>query len=210
MTAYHGGKQHIGKKLAQIIYDESLDIEDDFDFTIKGYCEPFAGMLGVYQHIPELFEGHKPKLKYKAGDLNKSVTLMWGKVQDGWKPPTKTTKEKYNKLRYDGKNTALKGFIGHQYSFGGQYFQGFSTRKTSYPQASKRVMEIGKKVKSVKFSSGSYMQYSKLKNFIIYCDPPYSKSNRYYDAYHKQIHFNHNDFWGITVVLKPRKIRNEV
>lgn len=47
MTCYNGGKQRIGKKLADIIYDESLDIEYEYDFTIKGYCEPFCGMLGV-------------------------------------------------------------------------------------------------------------------------------------------------------------------
>jgi len=26
MTAYHGGKQRIGKQLAQVIYDEAMDI----------------------------------------------------------------------------------------------------------------------------------------------------------------------------------------
>ena len=73
MTCYNGGKQRIGKRLSAIISEESLDIEDEYDFAIKGYCEPFCGMLGVYQHIPELFDNHVPKLKYKAGDINKSV-----------------------------------------------------------------------------------------------------------------------------------------
>jgi hypothetical protein len=66
MCSYHGGKQRIGKRLSSVIADESLVIEDEYDFKIKGYCEPFCGMLGVYKHIPDLFEDHKPKLKYKC------------------------------------------------------------------------------------------------------------------------------------------------
>ncbi len=62
MTVYHGGKQRIGKQLAKVIVQESLDIADDEGWSIKGYCEPFCGMLGVYQHIPELYN---EKLDYK-------------------------------------------------------------------------------------------------------------------------------------------------
>ena len=48
IACYNGGKQRIGKRLSSIIAEESLDIEDEYDFTIKGYCEPFCGMLGVF------------------------------------------------------------------------------------------------------------------------------------------------------------------
>lgn len=137
MTSYHGGKQFIGKKLAQIIYDVSMDIEDEEDFEIKGYCEPFCGMLGVYQHIPDLFKDHKPKLKYKAGDTNKSVILMWKEAQKGWKPPTKCSEEHYNELKYNGEDSAEKGFVGHQCAFGGYYFSGYA-------------LKYGKSINSVK------------------------------------------------------------
>jgi hypothetical protein len=66
-------------------------------------------MLGVFQHIPELFENHKPKLTYKAGDINKSVILMWKAIQRGWKPPTKITKERFDELKYDTRSSAEKG-----------------------------------------------------------------------------------------------------
>jgi hypothetical protein len=112
MTAYHGGKQRLGKTLAEIIVDTSLEIAEDNRFELKGYCEPFCGMLGVYQHIPELFEpegceplrsgcepeGCEPegceeegignRIKYLAGDGNGSVIMMWQAAQKGWKPPT--------------------------------------------------------------------------------------------------------------------------
>ena len=42
MTSYHGGKQRIGEKLAQVIVEESLEISEDEVWTIQGYCEPFC------------------------------------------------------------------------------------------------------------------------------------------------------------------------
>lgn len=44
----------------------------------NGYLEPFCGILGVYQHIPRLFQDH-PSLKYRAGDINESVIKIWKK-----------------------------------------------------------------------------------------------------------------------------------
>jgi len=123
MTSYHGGKQRIGSQLAEIVFFLTNQLENDDLIEVKGYCEPFCGMLGVYQHIPKLFQYHIPKFEYKAGDTNESVIKMWQNAQKGWKPPTKTTKTEYDNLK-DAPSSALKGYIGHQYSYGGQYFMG--------------------------------------------------------------------------------------
>jgi DNA adenine methylase len=201
MTAYHGGKQRIGKRLAEMIHTTCIDIEDKHDFTIKGYCEPFCGMLGVYQHIPELFE--EKELAYKAGDANKSVILMWNKAKRGWKPPTKTTAETYEKLKVS-KPSAEKAFIGHQCSFGGLYFRVFrKERCRDLTSASKNVQRISKLVRDVKFKYGKYTQFSNLKGYVIYCDPPYSQYSDYYEDVgdrfqgfgRKKIKFDHEEFW---------------
>ena len=198
MTAYHGGKQRIGKKLAEIIANESLDIEEETGFVIKGYCEPFCGMLGVYQHIPVWFEDHKPKLKYKAGDVNKSVIMMWKAAQKGWKPPTTSSKTEYDRLKKSG-DSALKGYIGHQYSFGGQFFNGFAPtygKTKNSTKASNNVIKIATKLKNVVFKQGIYTQYSNLKNYVIYCDPPYESTISRYYKNGKQTEFDHNKFWS--------------
>jgi DNA adenine methylase len=195
MTNYHGGKQKIGKELSKIIYEVSTDIENNYEFDIKGYCEPFCGMLGVYQHIPELFKDHNPKLTYKAGDGNKSVIMMWKAAQKGWKPPTSCSEEHYNELKYNKKDSAEKGFIGHQYSFGGQYFMGYRGiygNKTRYEKASENVIRISKEIKNVDFRYGDYTQFSDLKGYIIYCDPPYSNSKQIYSSQYK---FDTEKFW---------------
>ena len=67
MTYYIGGKKNIGEEISNIIKKVSDILEKEKKIEIKGYCEPFCGMMGVYQHIPLLYENHKPKLKYKAG-----------------------------------------------------------------------------------------------------------------------------------------------
>ena len=204
MTAYHGGKQRIGKKLAKIIVDESIGIEEDYDFDIKGYCEPFCGMLGVYKHIPKLFEEEGyTKLKYKAGDTNTSVIKMWKAAQKGWKPPTTCSEKEYNRLK-KAKPSACKGFIGHQCSFGGQFFKGFAKKydKTKSPKrAAKRVSDIAAELCDVRFKQGDYQSFSGLKNHVIYCDPPY----RNVDCRYKT-NFDNNKFWAWCKKMSERNV----
>ena len=188
MTSYHGGKQRIGFKLAQYIQFLSSKLTN---IKIQGYCEPFCGMLGVYQHIPALFTD---KLTYQAGDLNESVIKMWQKAQKGWKPPTITTKTEYNLLK-TAVPSALKGYIGHQYSYGGQYFMGYAPsygKTKDSTKASNNIQNIAQKLNQVKFSSGAYTQFNNLHNYIIYCDPPYQNTSQRY----KSASFDNEKFWN--------------
>jgi len=172
MTYYQGGKKRIGQEIAQIIYQVVTDIEKEAGIKYKGYCEPFCGMLGVYQHIPELFKDHKPPLKYLAGDRNDELVLMWKAVQKGWKPPTKCSKTEFEKLKKSPKKSPKKSFIGHAASIRGVYMGCYFDRN-NIPHQQKSVVEIGKKVKALNFKGGDYTQFTNLKDFVIYCDPPY-------------------------------------
>ena len=88
MTAYNCEKQ-----LAEKIVTTSLEIADNENFELKGYCEPFCDMLGVYRHIPVGFnEEGVHNIQYKAGDGNGSVIKMWEKALKGRFPPTNETK----------------------------------------------------------------------------------------------------------------------
>jgi len=168
MTSYHGGKQRIGKALAEVIVGEIGS------FEIKGYCEPFCGMLGVYQNIPELL--HDPNIEYKAGDMNESVVKMWKAAQTGWTPPTTYSEKQYNRLKVSKSTSAVKGFIGHQLSYGGIFFGGYAPLyggSASSVKQSIKVKKIAEKLGHVVFTHGSYTQFSDLKGYVIYCDPPY-------------------------------------
>ena len=87
MTRYSGGKQKIGQRIAEKIYNESIKISQNEECKIDGYVEAFCGMMGVFQHIPELFNKND-EIKYKANDINESVVEMWKSLQNGWVPPT--------------------------------------------------------------------------------------------------------------------------
>ena len=195
MTAYHGGKQRIGKSLAEkmLTYCE----EHKLMSNIKGYCEPFCGMLGVYIHIPEYFKSYN--LKYKANDINKSVIKMWRKAKKKWEMNIDITKEKYKNLKIQKKPSAEKGFVGHVCSFRGLYFSSyFKYPKSRIVHSSNRVKKIGDflKKKRVILSSFDYRKFSDLENFIIYCDPPYSNTyTRFHDEKSKNRIFDTSEFW---------------
>jgi len=205
MTSYHGGKQRIGREIAGIISDIAHYVEEERGYRFAGYCEPFCGMLGVYQHIPKEFEDHR-KFTYKAGDANASVIKMWQRAQKGWKPPRKCTEAQYEKLKSSTTPSAERGFIGHACSFGGQYFKAFKNKHLhglSTTQKDRRVAgqadrvtQIASQMDCVKFSSGNYTQFSNLRNYIIYCDPPYyGAASYYFDENRKLRTFDHEKFW---------------
>jgi|688.fasta_scaffold03448_17 site-specific DNA-adenine methylase len=217
MTSYHGGKQKTGKVIAKAILKQVDYVLKKQSFCktrkIVGYCEPFCGMLGVYRHIYSILslepksigselslsdEILNNKIKFKAGDVNESLILMWKRCQKGWVPPVKCSEEYYNKLKYQKKPSAVKGFVGHQYSFGGQYFKGYRglyKNKDNYAKASNEVVSISTQLEDVNFKYGNFKQYSNLKNHIIYCDPPYSRSHYYFDEEHNRRSFDHIEFW---------------
>ena len=197
MTSYHGGKQKLGVKIVKEIYEISKE-----NNKIVGYCEPFCGMLGVYQHIPDFFN---KKMIYLAGDTNDSVIRMWKRAQKNWKPPTTCTKAEYERLKMSS-NSALKGYIGHQYSFGGQYFMGYAPsygKKVDSTKASEKVVSISKKLSNTKFSTGDYKQYSNLSNFIIYCDPPYQNTSQRYKFMNN---FDSDEFWDWCRFMSKKNI----
>lgn len=187
MTRYHGGKQRIGKIIAELLTQKVKET----DIEIEGYCEPFCGMLGVYQHIPQYFE--ERQMSYKAGDTNESVIMMWQQAQKGWIPPISCSEEKYNELKNQEAPSAEKGYIGHQYGFGGGYFKSFVCKYDEpivQKKPSERVCKIANELKDVEFIYGSYTQFSNLRNHIIYCDPPYANTKCNYLE-----KFDSNSFW---------------
>lgn len=195
MSSYHGGKQKVGAQIAQRIHEHVKDIEEKHNTKFKGYIEPFTGMCGVYRHIPELLGND---IEYIAGDYNESVIEMWKATQKGWKPPESCTKIKWQQAKANTKPSAERGFLGHQYSYGGQYFKRFAGnygKNTSQPAAAQRVVDIAHVLKDVHFTSGSYTQFMNHEGYIIYCDPPYSKRNEYFEENGDKIHFDSEAFW---------------
>jgi DNA adenine methylase len=199
MTSYHGGKQRIGAKIAQIIYDTVFKLEKQTGIRFKGYVEPFCGMLGVYQHIPKLFQEHNPKLNYRAGDINESVIQMWNAVKSGWEPPSRCSKKRFYELKGNGESSPEKGFVGHACSYRSLYFSSYFDQITPkrLQNIKQNIINISELLKlyKVKFVADSYIHFSQLKGYIIYCDPPYFKGSNYIDEYHVYRKFDYKQFY---------------
>jgi DNA adenine methylase len=181
MTYYPGGKKKIGLEISEKIIQISQNLVDIS--KIKGYCEPFCGMLGVYQHIPQLLKSQHSK-KYKkynllAGDRNPYLIKLWKGIQKGWKPPTKCNEKEYYKYKENNSKTLKAIFVGFACAYRGDFRSSFSEERNISLQA-KHATEIGKEIKNVKFKTGDYTMYSNLENYIIYCDPPYKGTQNPY------------------------------
>jgi len=109
----------------------------------------------------------------------------------------KCLEERYEELRQTSDSSAEKGFIGHQYSYGGLYFKAYRCKyqkKQDCPSAARKVRRIAEDLKEVIFSHGDYTQFSHLKGHVIYCDPPYNSAS-YYDEDHNMTSFDKDKFW---------------
>lgn len=140
---------------------------------------------------------------FLAGDLNESIIKMWKSAQKGWKPPTKRiTKTMYDKIRFTKGTSAYKGFVGTAYAFRGIYMGAYyKFRMSKILTNVKNVVEIGKKVKKVKFRHGRYTQFSKLRNYLIYCDPPYANTESRFTE-----KFESKKFWSWCQSMAKKNI----
>lgn len=172
MTSYTGGKKRIGKEIASKI------VEYTQGFTAKGYCEPFCGMLGVYQHIPELI--NIQKLKYKAGDRNPYIIKLWKGIQKGWIPPDACTEQDFYKFKASDDDSLESIFTGFASSYHG-VFRCIYNKHINVHRLKMNCMTIISNLKSTQFKCGTYDQYTNLSGYVIYCDPPYRGTTH---AYH--------------------------
>lgn len=191
MTYYHGGKKKIGKDIALIISDIYRILNDDI--PVEGYCEPFMGMAGVYCHIPALLGPH---ITYLAGDTNRELVQMWKATQKGWKPPKTCSKKEYERVKRS-RSSPTRTFIGYARDFRGHLFRGFShTANVAHQSAS--VISCSNALKSVEIFNTDYESFSDIKNFIIYCDPPYAETEGYLEK------FDSDAFWEWCIKMAKR------
>ena len=191
MTRYHGGKIRTGK----FISDTMKKYLKDTDRKIDGYIEPFCGMCGVYRQ----FVIDNEMETFVANDVDEKIINFWTSLQNGWIPPdtidhTTFLELKKNKNQINPLNT----FIGHACTFGAQYFNTFTTNNNILHSKNKCIDDV-KRLKNVNFTNKDYREYSHLNNFVIYCDPPYTKG-------HKFNKFDNKEFWNWCLKMARNNI----
>lgn len=192
MTTYNGGK----KRLAKAIHKAIIDFESELDNKKRPYFEPFLGMGSVMAQF-----GKANDRELSGCDLNPDIICFWKALQNGWKPPNEVSKTLYNELKNSPVGSLPERcFVGFACSYGSQYFKGFKqnfdkgTIKNYARMGCKSINKILPYMMNVKiYDAKSYSEF-KPKDFVIYCDPPYTKnqvSNKYFK------NFDHELFWNI-------------
>jgi DNA adenine methylase len=181
---YIGSKRRIAKYILPIILEGRREEQ--------WYVEPFCGGCNSIDKV----DGNR-----LANDSNFYLIELFKALQNGWIPPSEVSEDFFRQVRANKEQfpPALVGFIGFNCSFGGEFFSGFARDKAScnYAAVAKRnLMKQLPNIKDVLFTCGDYRQMDIPANSIIYCDPPYEKT----EGYKQSGKFNKKEFLNWCVV----------
>ncbi len=183
---YVGSKNRISKYIVPII-QKCID-----ENNVKTYYEPFVGGANMIDKI---------KCENRIGnDIHKELISMWNELQRGWVPPSHITEEEYISVR-DNKEEYpdyYVGYVGFHATFGAKYFGGYArgfkadgiTPRDESNEAYRNTMKQLPQILNVEFTNIDYRNL-KIKNAVIYCDPPYQGTTKY-----ETKSFNYNEFWN--------------
>lgn len=184
---YVGSKNRLAKELIPIIQSY---ITDD----TKGYLEPFVGGANMIDKI---------SCNNKFGcDIHEELIELLKYIQNTNNVlPITITEEEYNKVRLnkDKYEKWYIGFVGFCATFGAKYFGGYArgfkedkiTPRDIPAESIRNIEKQRKNLQNIKFKCCSYDEINKnIKNFVIYCDPPYKGTLKYttdfdYDKFYK-------------------------
>jgi len=180
---YNGGKIRISKRIAPIL-QESADKTGKFADLFCGGCN-IIDKISANERI--------------ANDIHYELISMWEKLRDGWIPERlEYNKEFYNEVK-DNRNNyypEIVGLVGFHYSYGGKYFGGYakSRYEDHIERSINKTVQQAELLKDVRFYNKDYQEFSNLKGWTIYCDPPYIKSTQKSTRY--GVEFDHDEFWN--------------
>lgn len=192
---YLGGKSNVAKQIVSAILS-STD-------SRSAYLEPFLGGCNLF----EVTKNSSEFRHWGAGDSNIDLILMWKKLATGWIPPEECSREEYNLKRDCGYNSAWRGMVGFGASYGGKFFNGFTSTYVYTNEELGRVDEFAdywnrsrkaairqaSSLKDVDLRHCDYSDWNPKRGTVVYCDPPYQGTTEYKGA----PNFDSDAFWGV-------------
>lgn len=195
---YQGGKQRISSVIADKI--NSLIWRNQ----PTSYIEPFLGMGSVFVKV------NSSTLGTKWGcDFNPDIISYWQKLQRGWLPPSKLSKEQYDYFKGNphvlDNSPHYRAWVSIGCSYGGKVWGGYAQDgegKRNYAREAKdatyRLYEQLSPTSNISyFNAGSYDKWLIPSNSLTYCDPPYLGTT----GYKGTPNFNHYEFWNWAIEL---------
>jgi DNA adenine methylase len=190
---YMGSKSRIAKDLVPIIQKY---INEN---NINNYCEPFVGGANVIDKI---------KCNKKVGnDKHEYLIALYNNLDKIKQLPDFITKEHYSEVRdcfNKNENSFLPwyvGAIGFLASYNGRFFDGgyagivktkSRTIRNYYEEAKKNLEKQIVDLENIIWTNKDYIEMKNIKDWVIYCDPPYANTKQY--GISKS--FNYDKFWN--------------
>lgn len=179
---YMGSKARIKKEILPIILKDRKENQYFVDL--------FAGGMNLIDSV----EGNRI-----ANDLNYYLIEMWRLLLNGWIPKPFYDREFYNKVKNnkDDYPAYLVGWIGFNCSYSGKFFGGFAgkvntkigTVRNYQEEALSNVLKQVGNLRNVKLRNENYFELVIPPNSIIYLDPPYKDTTKYFAD------FDHDKFY---------------
>lgn len=185
---YMGSKNRLAKEIVPII-QKYID-----DNNCENYFEPFVGGANIIDKI-------KCKNKY-GSDINKYLIALLEQTQkDTSVFPTTVSEEEYKKVKnnMDNYDDWYVGLVGFCSSYGGKFFDTYARSKkndgiTLRDMPNERIKNLisqSSNLKNIEFYNKSFLDVVDIKNYVIYCDPPYKDTAKY-----KTEEFPYDEFYN--------------
>lgn len=185
---YVGSKNRLSKELAPII-QKYID-----DNNITKYLEPFVGGCNMIDKI-------KCKNKYGSDSHKYLIALLKQAQKDTSTFPLHISEQEYinvrdNKEKYDDWYVGLVGFCA---TFSGKWFNGYArgfkedkiTPRDIPNETIRNILKQSPNLKNIKFNCCDFRDIKNIKDFVIYCDPPYKGTLKYSTG-----NFPYDDFYN--------------
>lgn len=194
MIRYMGGKSKGGDKIANII--NSYARED------KKYYEFFVGGGSIIRRV----NGFDKKYAF---DINPYLITLYKHIQNSWLPEYEITEDDYKKIKKEKDiNSPYTAFCGFCLSFGGKWFDGYwrdkYKKRNAQEEQTKSIIKYRENIKDVIFNQADFfdIKIEKIKNSVIYLDPPYKNTTKY----DFKRDFDYNKFQEIIEKLSENNI----
>jgi DNA adenine methylase len=124
---YLGGKSRIAGRLAVIVNEarkapspiNALFGDAESAFGLRPFWDPFCGGLSVSVALGG---------RGLVSDVNQALIELYRAVAAGWDPPSALTREEWGAARSLPDTNPLKAFAGFSCSFGGIYFNSYTSQ----------------------------------------------------------------------------------
>ena len=194
---YVGSKNRLAKELVPIIQSYITE-------NTVGYLEPFVGganMIDKIIHHNKIgCDIHEELIELLEYIQNLDNELPQHISEDHYKE-VKSNRNKYPKW--------YQGFVGFTASFSAIYFSGYArsmkndgvTPRDMSNEAIRNIEKQRKNLQGIRFFSKSFLEIDieKLKGYVIYCDPPYRGTEKYYAKNKSGFPYKEFDDWCVKM-----------